>query len=276
MVTAYSITHFALRSLPWSELWWNKGGPGQYTAKGRTDANGIPLYRWRGHDYYHPVRIELQGLKRIDGFVRTHDHGYVGTLQKFDLKLRSMATESNGAWFLPDTFAYAPEGLGSPWFNAMSQGLGLAFFTRMYRVFGDPADLEWARRLFRSFEVIGPIPQPWVAQVDDHYLWLEHYPNGYSLHVLNAHLLALFGLYDYWQTTQDDAARAVLEGAITTIRDNLGRFRRPGETSLYCLVHPTSSMYYHHLHVFLLKQLTLMSGDEYFANTAADFRRDAW
>jgi D-glucuronyl C5-epimerase C-terminus len=276
MAAAYSIRHFALRSLRWTDLWWNTGGPGQYLAKGTTDADGIPLYLWRGHYYYHPVRIELQGLKRIDGYAQTHDNGYIPTLQAFDLKLRSMAIESNGAWFLPDTFDYTPEGLHSPWYNTMSQGIGLAFFVRMYRIFGDPADLEWATRLFHSFEVIGPISRPWVAQVERHYLWLEHYPNGYSLHVLNAHLHALFGLYDYWQETLTTEARAVLEGAITTMRDNVSRFRRKGTTSLYCLVHPTSTMHYHHLHVKQLKQLALVSGDDYFAKTAARFRRDAW
>jgi len=245
-------------------------------AAGHKDAQGIPLYEWKGAYYYHPVRIELQGLSRIDSYVRTGDRRYVGTLRKFDLKLRSLAIEKNGAWFLPDSFDYTPEGLDAPWFNTMSQGLGLAFFVRMHRVFGDPNDLLWARRLFNSFEVIGPRSGPWVAEADDGYLWLEHYPRGYSKHVLNAHLHATFGLYDYWQETGTRRARALLDAAVTTMRDNAWRFRRVGQTSRYCLSNASSTMHYHHLHVQQLRQLARVSGDAYFSKLADRFQRDAW
>ena len=42
--------------------------------------------------------------------------------------------------------------------------------------------------------------KPWVAHVDPRrYLWLEHYPRRKPDHVLNAHLHAIFGIYEYWQ-----------------------------------------------------------------------------
>jgi hypothetical protein len=134
----------------------------------------------------------------------------------------------------------------------------------------------WATRLFASFKVIGPRSAPWVTEVDDGYLWLEHYPGGYSIHVLNAHLHATFGLYDYWQETHTNKARAMLDAAITTMRDNARRFRRVGQTSLYSLGVPSSSMHYHHLHIQQLEQLARISGDSYFAKLAGRFRRDAW
>jgi hypothetical protein len=274
--TTFAARRFPLRRLHWDQLWLNGGELAKFTAVGHTDADGIPLYNWDGADYYHPVRIELQGLSRIDSYVRTGDHRYIETLRKFDLKLRSMAAESNGGWFLPDTFNYTPEGLEPPWYNTMSQGLGLAFFVRMHRVFGDPADLVWATRLFDSFKVLGPRPTPWVAEVDGGYLWLEHYPGGNSKHVLNAHLHATFGLYDYWQETHSRSARRMLNAAITTMRDNAWRYRRKGHTSLYCLTSTSSSMHYHHLHVEQLRQLARISGDGYFWRLAGRLRQDAW
>jgi hypothetical protein len=273
---SYQVRDFPLRSLPWNELWLNGGKLAKFMAVGHKDADGIPLYQWKGQYYYHPVRIELQGLSKIDSYVRTDRQLYVGTLRKFDLKLRSLAVESHGGWFLPDSFDYTPEGLEPPWYNTMSQGLGLSFFVRMYRVFGDPTDLLWARRLFDSFEVIGPRSGPWVAGVDNGYLWLEHYPGGYSKHVLNAHLHATFGLYDYWQETHSRTARVMLDAAITTMRDNAWRFRREGQTSLYCLSCTSGTMHYHHLHVQQLQQLARISGDAYFSKLAHRFREDAW
>lgn len=269
--------HFELASLPWSELWLNGGPIQKFKAIGPTDADGIPMYRWGDKFYYHPVKIELQGLFRLDSYVRTGDARYLPTLRKFDAKLRSMALDSdNGSWFLPDSFDLTTEGMPAPWFNSMSQGLGLSFFSRMYRLFGNPVDLAAATRLFRSFEVRGPRRGPWVSQLEHGEVWLEHYPDGINLHVLNAHMHALFGLYDYWQEVRTPEARHVLEAAITTMRDNVDRFRRPGGISVYCLIHPIISMKYHHLHVKQLKQLARVSGDDYFSEEAKLFRQDAW
>ena len=154
--------------------------------------------------------------------------------------------------------------LKAPWYNAMAQGYGLSFFVRMYRLFGNPADLDTANALFRSFQILGPIPGPWVSQVVNHVLWLEHYPKGKYLHVLNAHMHALFGLYDYWQQVGTPESRQVLEGAITTMRHDLHLFRRIGQTSRYCLVHPVYSLKYHRLHIQQVRELALISAEPYF------------
>ena len=135
--------------------------------------------------------------------------------------------------------------------------------------------------MFASFRTIGPVASPWVATIDDDYLWLEHYPGGVTQHVLNAHLWATFGIYDYWRQLQRngadgiDAVRTTLEGAITTMRDNVWRYRRVGQTSLYALVHRTSWMFYHLMHIKQLRLLAEISADGYFATMADLFYSDA-
>jgi len=106
------------------------------------------------------------------------------------------------------------------------------------------------------------------------YLWLEHYAGGYLGRILNAHLYAIFGLRDYWQETNSDAARLVLEGAITTMRDNAWKYRRPGTWSWYNLVHRAAIREYHGMHIRQLRALAVASGDPYFSKLADDFASD--
>lgn len=266
----YVVHSFNLQSLSWSQLWTN-GGPIQpYAAGGHKDADGIPVRKWLdGKYYYSPVRIEIQAIVRLDSYVRTgNDAGYIPTLQKLADKLRELAIPSGDALFFPMPFDFAYGKLKAPWFNAMAQGYALSFFTRMYRVFGHQADLDTANAVFKSFQIMGPITGPWVSQPVNGYLWLEHYPKGKFLEVLNAHMHALFGLYDYWQQVGTPESRQILLGAISTMRHELPLFRRKGKTSAYCLVNPVYSLKYHWIHIHQVQELALVTGDQWFTDFA--------
>jgi hypothetical protein len=194
--------------------------------------------------------------------------------------LREMAIEEDDAWWLPFWFDYPPEGLTAPWFNAMSQGLALSFFVRLHRVTGDATHLEAAERIFSSFRRLGAKQggdaRPWVAFVAaGGYLWLEHYPNPRPDHVLNAHLHALIGLYEYWQHTRSDEARQLLEGALTTMRDRADRYRREGRVSLYGLRSRTNHQKYHEVHIWQLRLLARMTGDDWFRELAETLAADS-
>lgn len=262
----YRVHTFNLQSLTWDQLWTNGGPISGYAAGGHKDADGIPMRKWiDGKYYYTPVKIAIEGIVRLDSYVRTgNDPGYIPTLRKLDNKLRELAVVSGDAWFLPMPFDFNRGKLKAPWYNAMAQGYALSFFVRMYRVFGDPADLDAANAIFRSFQILGPISGPWVSQVVNGDLWLEHYPNGKYLEVLNAHMHALFGLYDYWQQVGTPESRQILEGASTTMRRDLHLFRRIGKTSRYCLVNPVYSLHYHWLHIRQVRELALVTADSFF------------
>jgi hypothetical protein len=174
---------------------------------------------------------------------------------------------------LPFWFDYPPEGLTAPWFNAMSQGLALSFFVRLHRVTGDESHLEAAERIFDSFRRLGRHKKggdrPWVAYTaSGRYLWLEHYPSKRPDHVLNAHLHATIGLYEYWQHTRSPQARVLLEGALTTMRDRAGLYRREGKVSLYGLRTRTNHYKYHQIHIWQLRLLGRMTGDPFFGELA--------
>ncbi len=266
----YHARLFDLVDLPFDRLPWTSDRPPALPALPPVDAKGIRLYRWSdGHLYYRPGSVAINGMKRIDAFRDTGDRAQLEQALVLAEHLRRMVIERDDAWWLPFWFDYPPEGLTAPWFNAMSQGLALSFFVRLHRVTGDDIHLRAAEKVFESYRRLGQRDagrqRPWVAFVaEGGYLWLEHYPNARPDHVLNAHMHSLIGLYEYWQHTRSDEARRLLEGALTTMRDRAGTYRRQGRVSLYGLHSRTNHYKYHQVHIWQLRLLGAMTGDRWF------------
>lgn len=277
----YVIRQFDLVDLAYDELPWTSEWPQALPGRAPLDDDGVPLFRWRdGKLYYRPGGLAISGMKHIDSYRDTGDRAQLDQALLEAGKLRSIKLVQDDAWWLPFDFDYRPEGLKAPWFNAMAQGLVLSFFVRLHRITGDDTHLRAAEMVFHSFERLGrkwaKRDRPWVVFVDDAgYLWLEHYPNARPDHVLNAHLHALIGLYEYWQHTRSAAARQLLEGALTTMRDRAGRYRREGRISIYGLRSRTNILKYHRVHVWQLRLLGQLTGDTYFTELGDDFARDA-
>lgn len=278
----YAVRHFDLVDLAYDDLPWTSEWPQALPGQPPLDDAGVPLFRWRdGKLYYRPGGLAISGMKHIDSYRDTGDPAQLEQALLEASKLRSIKVVRDDAWWLPFRFDYPPEGLQAPWFNAMAQGLVLSFFVRLHRMTGDEAHLRAAEMIFQSFLRLGRKwarrDRPWVAFVDDTgYLWLEHYPNRRPDHVLNAHLHALIGLYEYWQHTRSAEARQLLEGSLTTMRDRAGRYRREGRVSIYGMRSRTNILKYHRVHVWQLRLLGRMTGETYFTELGDDLARDAY
>jgi hypothetical protein len=271
----FRATHVDLQEIDASELSFSGFHPMRLPPPQHVDEDGVIMRRWGDRWVYPTGGLSMTGMSRLVAWRVTGDRGQLDQALRQAAKLREIAIRSGGAWWLPHDFAYPAEGMRRPWFNAMTQGLALSFFIRLYQTTGDPLHLRAARAVFRSFEAIGRGHRRWVAYVDgDRYLWLEHYPSLQADHVLNAHLHAIFGLYEYWQETRSRSARHILEGAITTMRDRLGDFRRPGRVSLYCLHHREVILHYHVIHVWQIRLLGRITGDGWYLRMSTAFRRD--
>lgn len=277
----YHIRHFELRDLPFDRLPWTGSPPPALPGLPPADGKGIRLFRWLdGQLYYRPGSVAINGMKRIDAYRDTGDRAQLEQALVQARHLRNMGIEDDDALWLPFWFDYPPAGLKAPWFNAMSQGLVLSFFVRLHRVTGDPVHLRAAEQIFDSYLRLGRKKagsgRPWIAYVaDGGYLWLEHYPNARPDHVLNAHLHSLIGLYEYWQHTRSPEARQLLEGALTTMKDRAGTYRREGRVSIYGLRSRTNHFKYHQVHIWQLRLLGRITGDPYFTalgNTMANDR----
>jgi hypothetical protein len=266
----YNHRPFDLFDLPYDRLPWTADAPPRLPALEPRDGKGIKLFRWTdGKLYYRPGSVAINGMKRIDAYRDTGDRAQLKQALVQARHLRRMSHSIDGAMWLPWLFDYSPEGLKAPWYNAMSQGLVLSFFVRLHRVTGDDLHLRAAEEIFESFQRLGRTrpgsSRPWVAYVEEEgYLWLEHYPNSKPDHVLNAHLHSLIGLYEYWQHTRAPEARRLLEGALTTMKDRAGKYRRKGRVSIYGWRSRTNHYKYHQVHIWQLRLVGRMTGDRFF------------
>ena len=270
----FAIAWVTLRTLAWADLPLNGSPLLSLKFPAGADADGLVYKVVDGRRVYSPGNLADQGIRYVDGYVRTRDPAYLDRAVVRAEKLISISRLSSGARYFPYLWDYAAEKLNAPWYSAYSQGFALSLFSRLYRVTGVQAWAERARETAMSFRRLGRVTRPWVAYVSNRRLWLEEYPSATPTHVLNGHNFAIFGLYDYERLTRDPAARDLLRGALRTIRSFGTTFRVPGGVSYYDLVHKTRHVRYHLIHTWQLRDLAAISGDSWYGSLAAAFWRD--
>jgi hypothetical protein len=87
-------------------------------------------------------------------------------------------------------------------------------------------------------------------------------------------MFGLFGLYDYYMFTGDPDAKTMLDGAVTSMRDNLSRYRHAGHFSWYDFGHKGASMKYHSIHYWQVRYLGKITGDLFFKRFARSLLKD--
>jgi hypothetical protein len=271
----YRVDRFDLQDVCPDGLSFTGDAPLPLPARPPRDEHGVPMIIVDGERHYRPGALAINGMKRIDAYGDMGDAGQLDQAIRQAAQLRAMSLSRRRAAWVPFLYDYLPEGQDAPWFNAMTQGLVLSFYVRLYVVTSDEQYLHAAHHVFRSFLRLGRLRPTWVAYTSGQgYLWLEHYPSRRPDHVLNAHLHGIFGLYEYWQVTRSKDARSVLQGAITTMRARADRYRQAGGLSLYGLRHRTSRLKYHEIHVWQLRLLASLSGDAWFDRLAGQLSDD--
>jgi hypothetical protein len=240
-----------------------------------SDRAGVRYQLIDGRRYYSPTGLGLHGVRFLDSYVRTGNPAYLRRAVAHADRLLRMRHRAGRALFLPHQRDWRPERLEAPWYSAHSQGQVLSFFVRLYRVTGEVTYLRAARAVLMSFRQLGPRDAPWVAYTSGGFLWFEEYPTRPPTHVLNGHIHALLGIWEFERLTRDPVARQMLEAGLTTVRHNARRHRVPGGLSYYDQVHFTRWRHYHRLHVRQLGILHRVSGDGFFRRLADAFAEDA-
>lgn len=270
----FAISWVTIQTLAWADLPLNGLALLSLKFAAGADSEGIVYKVVDGSRVYSPGNLANDGIRYVDGYVRSGDPVYLDRAVVRATKLVSLSRLSGGARYFPYLYDYVTEKLKAPWYSAYSQGFALSLFVRLYRVTGVQAWADRARETAMSFRRLGRVTNPWVAYVLNNRLWLEEYPSATPTHVLNGFNFALFGLYDYERLTRDPAARDLLRGALRTIRSFGTTFRVPGGISYYDLVHRTRFAHYHVIHTWQLRYLAAISGDSWYRSLAAAYWRD--
>lgn len=251
------------------------------------DASGVVDFFYRtpqGAKAPHPQVRAWYALSALDAYHRTGNETY---LQRAIANARALIDDSvarDGAMWFPYTFdwTYFKVTLHAPWWSGMTQGQVLSLFTALDRLQPDAGWRPLADKVFKSFEQRNAPGQPWAVFVDDGDLWLEEYAgDAPPLQVLNGHIFAIYGLYDYYMLTHNADAEQLFDGAATTVLKVMPLIRHEGDTSYYCAranyCRSTNwqMVSYHATHIKQLDMLAEMTGDTRFHDWADKLRSDS-
>jgi heparosan-N-sulfate-glucuronate 5-epimerase len=88
----------------------------------------------------------------------------------------------------------------------MTQALGVSVLPRAHQLTGDEKYMATARRAMGW--ISKPVEDGGCSFRNENGTWIEEYPNASDPnHVLNGHMWALFGVWDFYRATQDENAK---------------------------------------------------------------------
>ncbi len=274
---------YSLYQIPSSRLAWRDEAAPR-TDPGVVDSTGVRMFRFAGTTklWNHPVGQSQWGLQNLTTYYTTGDRFYLDRAIKQAQRNLDRKVESRGAWWYPYDFdvarcAGAPA-MKAPWYSAMSQGMMLALFVRLNEITGDAKWREAADRTFNSLTLAPDAAGPWATWVDGSgYLWLEEYPQPTMTgeRVMNGHIFAIYGAYDYWRLTKSAAAADIVRSAATTVRKYMpDPIRLASWGSRYSIGCLNSHFGYHIVHTGQSLRLYEMTHAGAFANYASTLRGD--
>lgn len=256
-----------------------------------TDARGVAL--WTGPDrlqHRHPVTLAQYGLATLAAYKRTGVEEYLArSVANANALLELSELDDNQARWFAHRFPhrYYDVRMPVPWWSGMAQGHALSLFCRLADHFSseEGPDSEWsayATQTFHSFTVWRRLGQPWVTTVNElGYMWFEEYAADVQpLQVVNGHVFALYGIYDYSALTGDPESLLYFDAAATTVLDYAQKIRAPGGVSYYCTRENYCQRpewqhhWYHGIHVQQFQMLEEMTGDENFGSIAKQLASD--
>jgi D-glucuronyl C5-epimerase C-terminus len=202
----------------------------------------------RGHSVFQPVSILEQGIACVQEYQRIKDQKFLHIAEsELQLLNKTYPVNSQGERWISYVFPFALHQqqsltINPPWHSGMAQGLAVELATSLFSMTGDKNYLISAQQYFAPLALVFkektlPQTQRFVSFVDPAgFLWFEEYAGDITPNrVINGHLYATLGIYDYWQATGSHQARDLFFGGVETIRHYFPEFRNPGGASWYSL-----------------------------------------
>lgn len=254
------------------------------------DESGVRVQPWEGQPdgVYHPVGLAMYALDQLESYRVTGERAHLDrAVVNAEALLAGASVDESGAMWFGYPFEHRLHRdhaltMSPPWFSGMAQGQALSLLVRLHEETGDARWAQAAHATFASFAGDQRLGEPhFRLEAPNGCLWFEEYVDDDipPTHVVNGHLYAVFGLYDYAIAFADPAAVELFDAGASTIRESFNSFRVPGRSSLYCATDYCAHTRwkppnYHRGVVAQLEFLAAMTGDPEFARMAAVLRAD--
>jgi hypothetical protein len=227
------------------------------------DSQGLPLrYDPTSRKYYYLYsKLFTWGLGHWQRYVATNDATHLSQLLNVLDYVRKTAQLEDGSILLRREIIGS--GHVGP-ISAMDQGVAMSLFCKAWWATKTTKYLDQAYGCLGAFErdvdhegIIGRIPQLGIP-------WYEEDTSRPLRHILNGMVFAVWGLYDLWKSTGDEAVHRAFETGINSIERALPSFDA-GFWSLYYLADKgrnyLASMKYHNTHIVQLRALETQTGN---------------
>lgn len=214
--------------------------------------------------YYRGQGIELQMLANFGRVNALWSSKRRADLRGLVDELLPLASDRGGVLAWEYFFRFG--GGAPPWSSAISQGTAVQSLGRAAVLLGDPALSDAASRALGLFEQPPPTGVRRTTPDGAFYLIYTFAPN---LLVLNAHLQATIGLYDFAQLTGDPRAQALFAAGESEARVATPRYDT-GKWSLYSLERE-DDLSYHDLVTTFLLNLCDRTSEPVYCDTADRF-----
>ncbi|MFH1559952.1 MAG: D-glucuronyl C5-epimerase family protein, partial [Chloroflexota bacterium] len=180
------------------------------------------------------------------------------------VKNKRVAVDGEALWEID--YNFTPFNLDIPWVSAMAQGQIISVLLRAYQLTADMGYYNDAEKALKAFRF--PTVRGGVTWTDERgYAFYEEYPSQPPCHVLNGHIWAMLGLYDFYRVADSQEALELFDAGVATMKKYLPYYdtgywskhdllRQPGYTAIR----------YHHYHIELLKVLHEITGDNLFGD----------
>lgn len=144
-------------------------------------------------------------------------------------------TDTSNRIFYSFPYGIAGTTLAPPWNSALANAQAMQGMLELWKVTNDGQYLAKARALRAPLLISGGANTALTLVDSASWLWFEEYPalNGVPTHVLNGHVIVLFGLYRDRQLTGDTALDNYIRAGIATAARYYWQARRPGDIIRY-------------------------------------------
>jgi hypothetical protein len=167
----------------------------------------------------NPTIVAQKALVNWDAYLVTGADRYRARfLEHADALL---ATQQDGRW---DWRIDIPtRGLKAPWISGLTQSQGISVLLRAHQLTGEVAYLDAATVALKWLHK--PLARGGVAIRTPAGIWYEEYPNAEQpSHVLNGHIWALFGIWDYFRVTRDPKAARMFRRGVDLLKTEIANF----------------------------------------------------
>ena len=189
------------------------------------DNQGLPLvnYGKKIGLKYNPITIAQYGLSRLRYYQKMTSQSDLEIVKACaDWLVANLDDYRNTRAFVYD-FELDFYGPKAPWISGMAQGEGISFLLRSFQLLGNEEYLKCAKLAFSPF--LTHVKQGGVQDnLSDGTIIFEEYPTDPPSHVLNGHIYALLGVYDYATFFQDDISGNLFLQAWKGLANNLEKW----------------------------------------------------